>query len=340
MSLNKLKLFHYTMHQGVLDDVAAIFANIKNIEVKSFSPINKQHENYIISHDRAKVLWEEHKEDFLNSDILFFSDNGASFRPVLENMNKIKDTQKIFVWLVHRFDYANYGDTDFYNLLLKYKDDKRITFLYANNYEKKYMNEKLGNNFQDMKFFTFYGKRNKKDFNLKNQEDHKNKLFVMNYQNEKDFYPLYENLKQLGIDFYTRTYVPREDFAGPFDIETCSAILHIPYMVSTVAQREYMSLGKTYILPTESWIAKNNVNYPLIWHEAGHGLLQYSEFYKEENKDLFVYFDDLSEIPEILENKELLIEKGKKCFERTETDRQNNIALLENIIFQNERFEV
>jgi hypothetical protein len=321
------------MHQGTLDDVAAIFENFENIEVKSFSPANKQSEDYVVNYEKAMALWEEHKENFLNSDILFFSDTVPFCRPVLENMDKITNNQKIFIWITNAFDYGHSGDIDFYNLLKKYKDDSRITFLCANNYDRKYINEKVGTDFQNMHFFTFYGKRNKKDFNLKNQKNHEDKLFVMNYQNEKDFYPLYENLKQLEIDFYVRNYVPREDFAGPFDIETCSAILHIPYMPSTVAQKEYMSLGKTYILPTENWIAKNRVNYPSIWHRDGHKFLEYSEFYKEENRDLFIYFDDLSEIPAILKNKELLIEKGKKCFERTEIDRQNNVLFLKNIIF-------
>lgn len=333
---DKIKIFHYTMHQGCLDDVSSLFKDFDKVEVKSVLAENRAHEDYTINLNKSQILWEQYKKDFLNSDILFFSDNCALVRPVLENMNKIKDNQKIFIWLVHRFDFANNGDNDFYNLLLKYKDDKRITFLCANNYEKKYINEKLGNHFENIKLFPFYGKRDRKDFNLSNKKDHKDKLFVMNYHNEKDFYPLYSKLKELGLDFYTRGYVPRKDFAGPFDVESCLAVLHIPYMFSTVAQREYMSLEKTYILPTENWIARNCAIYPLIWHEAGHGLLHYSEFYKEENRDLFVYFDDLSEIPAILKDKKMLIEKGKRCLEKTEKDRRENIAFLKKIIFENE----
>lgn len=327
-----MKVFHYTMHEGCASDIRN-FLKKYNYQLTTYIPENKSHEEYVVTSDKANILWEQHKESFLSSDIIIFSDTTPFSRSVLQNLKSIPENTKVLLWITNRFNYAIENDESYYDLLRVAKNDSRIYFLYANKFEKVYLNQFL--QIEDNKefFFTPYGKRNKKDFNMEYQKNHSQKLFVMSYQNEKEFYPLYEKLDSCGIEFYRKTeWIPKNEYCGPYDIETCSAVLHIPYSWGTIALWEYMSIGKTFILPSLNWLNRTYQTHPLFFqtYRNLHAISQFSEWYCEENRNLFIYFDEIQDIKEILKNKELLEIKGRMCFKKVQ---ENN--LLNQIVFEN-----
>lgn len=329
-----MKIFHYTMHNGCAEDIKNLFQKY-NVELTTHIPQNRQHQEYIINKQKSEYLWNIHSEDFLNSDVLIFSDTIPFSRPVLENIDKLSPDVKIILWVTNRFNYAIEGDQSYYDLLNKVKNDPRIFFLYANKFEKVYMHNFVDLSSSNEFFFNPYGIRNKKDFNLENKKDHKNKLFVMSYQNEKQFYPLYEKLNSLGVDFYSKSdWIPQNQYCGPYEIETCSAILHIPYSWGTIALWEYLSIGKTFILPSLEWLNSAYQKYPLFFqtYKSIDAISNFSQWYCEENRNLFIYFDDLSEIPIILNDTNLISDKSLKCFKRVKESNLENHAIIENIL--------
>lgn len=329
-----MKVFHYTMHDGCASDIKNLFGKY-NVQLKTYIPKERQHEKYIITGQRIKELWEKHQEDYLSSDVLIFSDTIPFSRPVLENLNLFSENVKILLWITNRFNYAIETDQSYYDLLDSIKNDPRVYFLYANKFEEVYLKNFVKLNCDNQFFITPYGKRSKKNFNLKNQKNHNNKLFVMSYQNEKEFYPLYENLNSLGIDFYCKKeWIPDSEYCGPYDIETCCAILHIPYSWSTIALWEYMAIGKTFILPSLNWLNKTYQTHPLFFqtYKSVEAISLFSQWYCEENKNLFIYFDEIEEIKNILQDQDLLVEKGKLCFKKVQESNLMNHATLENIL--------
>lgn len=322
------------MHDGCASDIQNLFKKY-NCNLVTYIPIDRSHSEYVLTFEKSQQLWDKHKEDFLSSDVIIFSDTTPCSRSVLENINFISPNTKILLWITNRFNYAIESDQSYYNLLDKVKDDPRIYFLYANRFEKVYINNFVKISSNKEFFLTPYGKRSKENFNLKNQKDHNQKLFVMSYQNEKEFYPLYEELDRLSIDFYSKKkWIPKEEYCGPYDIDTCSAILHIPYSWGTIALWEYMAIGKTFILPSLEWLNKSYQTYPLFFqtHRSIESISLFSEWYTEQNRDLFIYFDDLSEIKDILSDKRLLGTKGNACFKKVQESNLSNHAIIENIL--------
>ena len=329
-----MKVFHYTMHNGCAIDIKNLLKKY-DVDLKTYLPNERQHEKYIISHERATVLWKEYQKEFLTSDILIFSDTIPFSRPVLENLELIPKETKILLWITNRFNYAIESDQSYYELLNFVKNDPRIYFLYANKFEKVYLNNFIKLPIDRQFEFTPYGKRSKKDFNIKNQKDHNGKIFVMSYQNEKEFYPLYDELTENKIDFYVKNeWIPTEEYCGPYDIETCSAILHIPYSWGTIALWEYMAIGKTFILPSLNWLNEKYQTHPLFFqtYKSIDAISKFSQWYCEENKNLFLYFDEISQVKNIIKNKELLEEKSRLCFKRVQQNNLNNHTIFENII--------
>jgi hypothetical protein len=322
------------MHDGCASDIKN-FLKKYDASLKTILPKERPTEKYIITKEKADELWNLYNEDFLNSDVLIFSDTIPFSRPVLENLESIPKNTKIILWVTNRFNYAIESDQSYYDLLDRVKNDYRIYFLYSNKFEKVYLNNfvKIPENKQF--FFTPYGKRSRIDFNFKNKKDHNQKLFVMSYQNEKEFYPLFDELNNLDIDFYCKKdWIPNEEYCGPYDIETCSAVLHIPYAWGTIALWEYMSLGKTFILPSLAWLNRTYQERYLFFqtNKSIDMISIFSDWYCKENENLFVYFDEISQIKDIIQNKQMLINKGKLCFKKVQESNLINHAIFENII--------
>lgn len=329
-----MKIFHHSMHEGCASDIKNLFKRY-DVDLTTIVPKERPHEKYLVTSERIKPMWDEYKEYFLNSNVLIFSDTIPFSRPVLENLNLIPQSTKILLWVTNRFNYAIETDQSYYDILDSIKNDPRIYFLYSNKFEKLYFNKFVDLPEDKQFYFTPYGKRNKTDYNMKNQKDHNQKLFVMSYQNEKEFYPLYDELNSLGVDFYyKKDWIPSDEYCGPYDIETCSSVLHIPYAWGTIALWEYMALGKTFILPSLNWLNKTYQERYLFFqtHKSINIISTFSDWYCEEHKDLFIYFDEIKEIKDILKNKDLLKQKGIECFKKVQENNLINHALIENIL--------
>ena len=69
-----MKVFHYSMHNGCELDIKNFFADNYGFIVESFVPKNKPHEDYVMTSQKADKLWETYEQQFLNADIIVFSD--------------------------------------------------------------------------------------------------------------------------------------------------------------------------------------------------------------------------------------------------------------------------
>ena len=107
-------------------------------------------------------------------------------------------------------------------------------------------------------------------------------------------------------------------YGGPLVLATYKAIIMLPYQVSVMKMMENIRYGVPMIIPSEklmrklikgkySFAAKQLFNIP-------NGVRKYIEFYNDEFRDLFIYFDNFNDLPNIIENTDFIAirEKEKK----------------------------
>ena len=102
---------------------------------------------------------------------------------------------------------------------------------------------------------------------------------------------LSKKLTELNILNYNGRY------NGPLDLVNFKAVIHIPYAWSNLALYEAIFLGIIYFIPS--------LNFFLELKETGDFFfsppfdkkyIHYSEWYNEDNKDIFVYFNSWDDL--------------------------------------------
>ena len=97
-------------------------------------------------------------------------------------------------------------------------------------------------------------------------------------------------------------------YGGPLILSSYEAIILLPYQVSIMKMMENFRYGIPMIIPTERLLReileKYKINYPWIKFALNipNGSKYYIEFYNNEFKDLFVYFDNFKDLPDIIIN--------------------------------------
>lgn len=325
-------MFHYTMHNGCAMDIKNLSKDL-NIELTTYIPDSRPHEDYIINDQKADLIWERHKDLFLFNDILLFSDTMPMSWCVLKNLNKLPSTTKIILWITNRFNYAIENSKEYYDLINQIKHSNNVYFLFANKFEKLYLNNFC--NIDGIKSFDFlpYGKRTIENYNCLEIQNKQNIPYLMNYENETKFVNLKQTLDEKQINYYFKSQRSSENtYCGPFEIINCSCVIHIPYSWSTIAYSEYISLGKSFVLPSLSWLSKH-IN--SLWFQTSKNIdliSSYSLWYDQNIKNGFNYFDNIDHMIDILENKTLLQEKGNICLSYANKIHNDNLEIFKKIM--------
>ena len=127
-------------------------------------------------------------------------------------------------------------------------------------------------------------------------------------QDQKSLY----KLNRLNITF---KYLPYK-YGGPLVLATYKAVLMLPYQVSIMKMMENFRYGVAMIIPSERLLRKLiKNNYAFISSEVFHipnGVRTYIEFYNDEFRDLFIYFDSYNDLPDIIKNTDFKTLKEKE----------------------------
>ena len=132
-----------------------------------------------------------------------------------------------------------------------------------------------------------------------------NKVAVINNRNQGEI--LSPILKKLNISFN----ILQSKYGGPLTLTNYKAIIHIPYQVSVMKMMENLRYGIPMIIPSERLLREildNNKNIVINYRwvkfalNIKNGTKKYIEFYNDEFKEIFIYFDNFVELPNIIEN--------------------------------------
>lgn len=153
-----------------------------------------------------------------------------------------------------------------------------------------------------------------------------------------------EQDEAIGIPELKKNHVKfkklKHRYGGPLVLATYKAVVMLPYQVSIMKMMENFRYGVAMLVPTERLFREMVEDFPEYSFtekdllEVENALTYYVEWFNEEFKDLFVYFDKWEDLPEIIENTDFdsIKEKGKEYMERYEEKAINMWAQVFGIV--------
>jgi FkbM family methyltransferase len=297
-----MRFLHITFHKGCELEIEYVFKSLGHeLDVMYFDDgVTKGYDLYKITHQRAQNCWDKYKDYFNTYDGIITSDTCPTSRPFLQN----NWTKLLIIWICNRFDYEMQServDPEFYTLLRDIPNRKNV-FIFGNTIiENIYSTHVKNVNVGDF-IIKPIGKNVLSDNKYQTYENNNGMFYVPPYHNETKLMNLSEKLTSLGIPNKC------ERFANHISELLCyQGGIYIPYAWSTIVFFERMQLGLVTFIPTvrflmelfttgapNGWFQPPFASYvPALFQPQ---LLKLSEWYCDEHKDLFVFFDSWDEL--------------------------------------------
>ncbi len=297
-----LKVLHISFHKGCQNDIEYI-ANKLNFELTFMEyddGISIGLDKYNVTHEKASNSWNKYKDYYNSFDIIITSDTAPISRIFLQNNFK----KKLIIWICNRFDYANqpslnFPDQEYYDLINSVKDRPNVHIIGYTPFENYYANNikklSIGN-----EYIKPIGKIGKiyNNYVSTQIEDKKNTFIIGPYHNDNLMIDLKSKVLSLGIKVYNGRY------DGPKDLSEFAGIIHIPYAWSNLALFEALQAETIFFIPSLKFLKylihtdiNNEKKDSFFWSPPLiEDALYLSEWYCEDFKDIFIYFDSWSDL--------------------------------------------
>jgi hypothetical protein len=288
---------HLTFHKGAVADLNYISNELNiNIHHEKFTDgVSKSNCIYNIDKIKAQRAWNTYEEYYNSYDCIITSDTAPIARTFLQNNYK----KKLIIWICNRFDYADcvsltqetptcvFPDNDFYTFWnLK---SPNIIYIPYTPFEEFYAsNIKLINtsNWVDCIKpigLTFQEVQREEKNPGPTFEPNKDVFYIPPYHNDK---VLPNILRDLEIEYYNERY------KHCTDLVKFKGIIHIPYAWSNFALFENLANGLIYFIPSATFLKILSEKMDFFWSPPfKFENIAVSEWYCNENKEIFVYFD-------------------------------------------------
>lgn len=307
-----MRLLHITFHKGCELEIEYVFKKLGHeLDVMYFDDgFTKGYDLYKIDHDLAQRCWEKYKDYFDTFDGIITSDTCPTSRPFLQN----NWSKLLIIWICNRFDYEmkpEHVDPEFYQLLRDIPSRKNV-FIFGNSmieptYSRQMKGVEVGNF-----IIKPIGKNLTSDEKHQTYETSKERFYIPPYHNETKLMDLSAHLDTLSIPNKCERFADHIS-----ELLQYKGIVCIPYAWSTIALFERMQLGLVTFIPTVRFLME------LFTRGAPNGWFQppfrsytpdyfqpealvLSEWYCEENKDLFVFFDTWEDLQEKIKTTEFI----------------------------------
>ena len=289
-----MKILHISFHLGCHNDLTYISKKLNHrLSFMAFDDGTKG--KYNIGHDRAEKYWNKHKEYFNTFDLIITSDTAPISRVFLQN----NWTKRLIIWINNRFDYCdvatndcNFPDKEYYELFMKATTMKNVTIIgytpFENYYCKNILNIDVGDSIIKPigKISNVYS-----SISMTKIKDKNETFFVGPYHNDNIMMKLADHLKDMNIKVYNGR------FNGPSDLAEFKGVIHIPYAWSNYSFFEALHLGILYFIPSKEFLIKLKHGKDFFWSPPyKENILELSEWYNPEYKDLLIYFNSWNDL--------------------------------------------
>ena len=322
-----LNVLHISFHKGCQNDIEYISKKLNfNLTFMPYKDEGVKGNNiYNITHDRALNVWNKNKDYYNIFDVIITSDTTPISRVFLQNNFQ----KKLIIWICNRFDYAHhpeaskvgFPDQEYYDLINDAKNRDNVTIIGYTPFENYYANiiRKLDIGNECIKPIGKIGDTYNK-YTSTIVENKENTFIIGPYHNDNLMMDLKDKVLSLGINVFNGRY------NGPKDLSEFAGIIHIPYAWSNLALFEAIQMGVIYFIPSLTFLKQLiHTDIDKLKHDVffwspplREDVLHLSEWYCEDFKKIFVYFDSWKDLKYKIETldfnkqKSILKEFGKK----------------------------
>jgi hypothetical protein len=271
-----MKILSIGFHPGALD---AIRGMINENITSEILPIREDCYHYNMTHERAKMLWDDYKDYYEKYDCIITSDTAPLSRIFLQNGY----SGKLIVYVCNRFDYNVEGDEEYYQLLRNATSNPDVVLTGYTPYENVYCN-RHGIYLEDIIKPVFNA-----DWRV---HYHGDTYYIPDYQNNYAF-KLSDRCK--GLPVLSGRY------AGIEDLARFKAIIHLPYHWNGIANGEALSVQTPYYIPTKRLLL-SLIKQKDYWFQNANDLdkwIDICDFYDKRYQCMYYYFDSFEEIHDI-----------------------------------------
>jgi hypothetical protein len=317
-SAQQLKVLHLGFHRGCINDFEYVAQHL-GINLTSVYIHDKPSQwldgkttgsaIYNIGHDRAVAIWEKHKDYFDQFDVILTSDTAPLSRIFLQN-----NWQKpLIIWICNRFDYCDeasrdchFPDPEYYQLFRDAMNQSNVHIIAYTPFEHYYAKLKgidIGSRI--IKPCALPDNNFKESLVPAHINKHET-FFIPPYHNETIFFNFAEHCRKLGIPVYGGRY------NGPGDLREFKGIIHLPYGWSNVALFENIQNGVPYFIPSKEFFAQLKKQHNYWFQDSCHiDMVELSEWYTPDHKDLFIYFDSWQDLAAKIKNTDYAVAREK-----------------------------
>ena len=326
-----MNALHLTSHIGTKKNFENVFKflNIENKLITQKFISNSFYYNEASSND----IWNYYSDKLDDISVLIFTDTSMIARPFLQNIEK--HNCLIVIYITNRFDWGIWGFTDdfYYQLYSEMSHHNRVIFCADNNYDQHYAMS------HNIKFLYDDSIKLTPIINENIILSNKNKFFIYNRGTKINQYEQY--LKNLNIDYdvYGEGY---DRFKNNESICEYKGFIHLPYQTNIQSLWENLGYFIIYYIPSKNFITEliTQDNSWYYWEEKNRPnellikSITLSEWYNEQNQELFEYFESWDDLKYKIENTshEYIIDKKNKIKTFIENSNKSNIEKWKNIL--------
>lgn len=290
-----MKILHISFHKGCQNDIQFVCDQLKHdLEYMTFEDgVTKGNARYNIGHQRAETCWNNYKDYFNTFDLIITSDTTPISRVFLQNNFQ----KKLVIWICNRFDYSDgasldchFPDPEYYEFIKSIPSRKNVKMISNCDFENFYLNAR-GIPFRNDVVKPIGGISTLAESILTDVSNKSETFWIPQYHNETRLMNLSAKLNDLQIPNFNARH------GGLDDLKLFKGIICIPYAWSTIALFESIQLGMIYFIPSLDFIFElSRTGHFWFQPPFQKDLLQLSEWYSPENKDVFVYFTSWNDL--------------------------------------------
>ncbi len=301
-----LKVLHISFHLGCTKDFEEV-AHELDLNLTSWyvlsADLPRDHFDgktlgnavYNITHERARMVWEKHKDFFNQFDVILTSDTAPLSRIFLQNgWNK-----PLIIWICNRFDYADWGtaqgkfpDREYYDLFRAATHQPNVKIVGYTPYEHVYARAKgIDTGTLTIKPLGSMekGSREKNATNIPAAVNKSETLFIYPRLGDRELNYTINKCTEVGLKTYSGRY------NGPNDLEGFKGIIYFPYAWSNLALFENIQRGIIHFIPSEQFI-KQMAHERVPVRYVTLDRFDLVEWYSQEYRPCFVYFDSWEDL--------------------------------------------
>ena len=256
--------------------------------------------DYCLTKEKADIWWQEHKEYCQGFDAVFVSHLASLARIFLQNDWK----KPLYIWLCFRFDYFSpdngHEDMAAYRSLMRQARLKpNVKFFAASEHDRIHAQAVLSEfPVEIVPPMVYINNKNKVPIRCGSDT-----FFMVSKHNETVFMDLKKELDELEIPAYKH----RWSYGAP-DLTGVRGIIHIPYTFLTRGLYENLALENVFFLPTLKFFnqLRSSSGY-FFWDVETPTDPKLAEWYNDEYRDLFNYFNSFEELKSFSDNPNLSI---------------------------------